>query len=388
MGEFAGIELTDAGADAARGSPLRPWRAADADAVFEAMQRQRDSPTVPAAARTRTPADGAADSSPRRAGRRSAAAGEPGVRVRPVERAAAGSSRCGCLRRPAHPGRHRLRDVPAGAQGHGYAAEGARALTDWGFGHGLERIQIFCDVRNLASARTAFAPGSASRASARDAGHTHDGAPTARSFARVAGRARGGRSPRRSPLCQPAGLTDGTVSPAGSAPAGRRRRSPSRTDRPGQPWRRVHRRMPPTPDEHPAAGRAEPVWTGWSGRVPRFRIVDVASGRFAGSIADPPGRAAPGRPVSAMACTRRFRGRGYTARALRLLADWALRPGRLRIASSSAPRSTTRVAARRRVAAASSPTGSASAGCATPTAPSPTRCGSRSSTPIARRPGG
>ena len=33
----------------------------------------------------------------------------------------------------------------------GYAAEAARALADWAFGHGVARVHLFTDVQNAAS---------------------------------------------------------------------------------------------------------------------------------------------------------------------------------------------------------------------------------------------
>ena len=47
---------------------------------------------------------------------------------------------------------------PAG-QGHGYAAEASRLVTDWAFGHGIARVQIRAAVQNLASIRTAVNAG-------------------------------------------------------------------------------------------------------------------------------------------------------------------------------------------------------------------------------------
>ena len=41
------------------------------------------------------------------------------------------------------------------ARGRGYAAEAARALADWAFGHGAARVHLFADVGNAASQRVA-----------------------------------------------------------------------------------------------------------------------------------------------------------------------------------------------------------------------------------------
>ncbi len=37
------------------------------------------------------------------------------------------------------------------ARGRGYATEAARALADWGLGHGAPRVHLFADLRNAAS---------------------------------------------------------------------------------------------------------------------------------------------------------------------------------------------------------------------------------------------
>ena len=50
------------------------------------------------------------------------------------------------------------------ARGRGYAAEAARALAEWGLGHGAQRVHLFADVGNAAS-----------QAAARRAGFTEEG---------------------------------------------------------------------------------------------------------------------------------------------------------------------------------------------------------------------
>lgn len=45
--------------------------------------------------------------------------------------------------------------VAAEARGRGYAAEAARGLAEWAFGHGATRVHLFADVDNAASQRVA-----------------------------------------------------------------------------------------------------------------------------------------------------------------------------------------------------------------------------------------
>jgi hypothetical protein len=49
--------------------------------------------------------------------------------------------------------------VAAPSRGHGYACEAVRVLVSWGFGVGLDRVELESDVRNLASVATALAAG-------------------------------------------------------------------------------------------------------------------------------------------------------------------------------------------------------------------------------------
>ena len=45
------------------------------------------------------------------------------------------------------------------ARGRGHAAEAARAIADWTFGHGVARVHLFADVRNAASQAVAVRAG-------------------------------------------------------------------------------------------------------------------------------------------------------------------------------------------------------------------------------------
>lgn len=205
--------------------------------------------------------------------------------------------------------------IAPAARGHGYAAEAVRIMLDWGFGLGLHRVHLDCDVRNLASVRTAMAAGFAFEGVLRGAGATPQ-IDIAR-FARLAGEAGKPVSPAF-PLLPAGGLSDGVVSvrllQAGDAADLR-----ESEDEVAQGWAFTHE----TPSAVQDARHAADSGLDWLvGRQARMAIVDVPSGRFAGTITlrspGPPGIGAFGYGVHPA-----FRGRGYTSRALRLVTTWA-----------------------------------------------------------------
>jgi len=204
------------------------------------------------------------------------------------------------------------------AQGQGYAAEATEMLAAWGFGLGLDRIELRCDVRNVASAATALRAGfgfeGVQRAGAPSAdGMRHDlacfarlsiddGAPVPPAFPRLAAPLTDGVVTVRAfdladteasheMECDPLSLAVGFTGEPVSAEAWRTRCERAGLDR-------------------------------LVGGVFQFSIVDVATGRFAGEIqlrkAGPPAVGSLGYTVHP-----HFRGRAYTARALRLLSAWA-----------------------------------------------------------------
>lgn len=208
------------------------------------------------------------------------------------------------------------------AQGAGYAAEASTVLTRWAFSTGLPRVRLACDVRNLASVRTALA-----------AGFRFEG------IGRAAITSAGGGSvpPRRGELARFARLPsdpDGPL-PASYPPV------PSDGLSDGvlllRPVRESDAAQLFESDDAVAVGwgfsgtalsldevrrRAAVAGLQWLvGGAALFAMVDVASGRLAGSITvrnpGPPQIAGIGYGVHPA-----FRGRGYTTRALRLLVPW------------------------------------------------------------------
>ncbi|MEO8889097.1 MAG: GNAT family N-acetyltransferase, partial [Jatrophihabitantaceae bacterium] len=164
MGVFAGVELDGLVLTGPR-LTLRPWSAADADAVFAIMQDRSmyeflalpDPYPHEVAVRFVTELGDE--------GRR----GGTGIGSAVVESATGQVVGSASLRLSGE------QDIgywvaPA-ARGHGYAAEATRVLANWALGRGLRRVQLLCDVRNLASVRTALAAGFQFEGAVRDRLH-------------------------------------------------------------------------------------------------------------------------------------------------------------------------------------------------------------------------
>jgi RimJ/RimL family protein N-acetyltransferase len=208
--------------------------------------------------------------------------------------------------------------VAVAAQGRGYSAEATRALADWGFGHGLYRAEVYCSVGNLASVKTALNAGFRLEGVLRGKEQTPAGPTDGAVFGRLAG---DDGAPVRSayPLLPPGGLTDGTVTlrmlQLGDANA-------VHEDFANDEARRFAFDAT-QPDPARAAEKVAHAGLRWlTGPAADMAIVDAATGAVAGTIQlrrfGPPGIANVGYGVLPA-----FRGRGYTARALRLLAPWA-----------------------------------------------------------------
>lgn len=317
MGDFDGVELLDLVLTGAR-LTLRPWLPTDADPVYRAVQDPwiRHYNALPDPYQ-REDAEQFV-SSIGLSGRAAGTALDCAVVTSDTgELVGSASLRLGSG--PAEIGYW----IAGWARGHGYAAEATRVLAEWAFAHGVNRVFLLCDVRNLPSVRTALRAGfryeGVSRGSTVAApGGRHWFADLAR-FARVAADS-GEAVPHAFPPFP--GLTDGVVqlrvmaSADATGVAGCEDAESVRWGFTGVAY-----------SDEEAASRAATAGLNWLvGNYGLLSIVDVESGQFAGSVtlrkAGPPQVGGIGYVVHPA-----FRGRGYTSRALRLLAPWAFEVG-------------------------------------------------------------
>jgi RimJ/RimL family protein N-acetyltransferase len=316
MGRFRGVELADLELAGPR-LELRRWRPADAPAVHAVMQDRRmheflalpDPYTLDDAWRfvAELGHEGRDDGT--------------GLGCAVSERATGRLVGAAALRLGTDPEIGYW--VAPAAQGRGYAAEVSRVLAEWAFTVGLRRVALACAVRNVASIRTALAAGFAFEGVSRGGllGGGRGPVPELRAdlarFARLAGDP-GEPIGYAFPPLPAEGLCDGVLRLRTLLP-GDADAVLETEDELTVGW--SFSGQPMSPAE--ARQSTEQAWLHWlAGGVARFAIVDVASDRLAGTLslrrAGPPQVGGIGYVVHPV-----FRGRGYTARALRLLASWA-----------------------------------------------------------------
>ncbi len=221
-----------------------------------------------------------------------------------------------------------LRDADIGywiapdARGRRYAAEATDALAGWAYEHEVHRVEVRTDVANLVSARVALRAGFGFEGLRREALCTDGKRHATAVFVRTADDPGDPVAPTFPPL-PPGGLTDGVVSLREPVPED----ITGFTEQEDDP---LTRQVVFTAEPRPRSAmvrllaRARMDWL--VGHTAQFSIVDVQTGRFAGSLhlrtTGPPQIAGIGYVVHPD-----FRGRGYTTRALRLVADWAFAQG-------------------------------------------------------------
>jgi RimJ/RimL family protein N-acetyltransferase len=322
MAAFGGVELTDLTLRGPR-LTLRPWEPRDAPLVYAALSQPGmtryltlPEPYLPEMAGEFVVNIGHAG---RREGSSIACAvtrTEDGSLVASAE-----------LRLPTKDRRHAEIGywVAPTAHGHGYAAEATDVLCQWGFAHGLTRIELYCDPTNTASAATALRAGFQYEGRVRNGltirGELHDDAQ----FARLASDS-GEPTPWSFPkLAAP--LTDGTIE--------------LRRVRDGDDAGVVEIEDDPVTmavgftgkavDPAAVTARMAQLRLEWLvGGTAQFVLEDVETKRLAGTIQlrkeGPPGLASIGYDIHPA-----FRGRRYTTRALRLLSSWAFSIGYARL---------------------------------------------------------
>ncbi len=315
MGVYDGMELSALVLTGNR-LTLRPWRAHDAPAVVDIMQDRSMHEFLPlpdpythddaVAFVTSFGDEGRADGT--------------GLGCAIVESATGRLVGSAALRLPAP--RTVAAEIgywvaPAG-RGRGYATEATRILTDWAFAHGVGRVEVLCAARNLASVKSALNAGFRHEGTLRRHVRVPNGVVDGVVLSALPDDPPGPVAPVAPPLPS-GGLTDGTLRLRVLAPGDEQGLGEQEADPVTRSWEFFVE--PRTAAEHARlCERAALEWL--VGPVLRCAMVDVATDRYAGMInlrlVGPPQVGGIGYAVHPA-----FRGRGYTARALRLLRTWA-----------------------------------------------------------------
>jgi RimJ/RimL family protein N-acetyltransferase len=221
------------------------------------------------------------------------------------------------------------------ARGRGIATDATRAATAWAFSQGNARIELRTDLENGPSQRIAIAAGYAREGLQRGASPTRDGGRRDLVlWARLATDPPG-PTPRLLPDLPGGELSDGVVTlrPLGPDDA-------DDTYRTHQLPEVAAAQVPPGPLDRERAVRrcayAECQWL--AGVQAALSVRDAVSDAYAGEIGLYYSEPTTGQAMVGYHLDRPWRGRGYAAGAVRLLAAWAFeRTGVARLIAGAAP---------------------------------------------------
>lgn len=208
----------------------------------------------------------------------------------------------------------------AAHRGRGLARAALGALTDWAFGHGVARLVLETDVDNVASQHVALATGYSRECVRRGAGARRDGGRRDLvAFARLADDPAGPVA-RLLPDLPGGELTDGviTLRPLIADDTASLHRLSGLPDV-------VATRVPPEAmSEAEARGRCTAAVADWiAGDLAQLAICDASSGEFVGEISLHYQGPRLGQAMLGYAMLPEHRRRGYTGRAIDLVAGWA-----------------------------------------------------------------
>jgi RimJ/RimL family protein N-acetyltransferase len=206
--------------------------------------------------------------------------------------------------------------ISAWARGRGYATEATAALCEWAFRHGTPRVELVAAVGNEASQRVALAAGFRREGLLRSA--VQDGGTWADAV--LFGRLATDATPTRRFLPDVGRLTDGVVSLRRVRPGDEGPMLEERTDEETRRWSTTPR-IWSAEDCRAYVAAAPSLWI--AGAEARFAVVDAATDEYTGSVGLRV--TVPAFRVGEIGYGLRaaWRGRGYTARALRLVSEWA-----------------------------------------------------------------
>ncbi|MFD1543018.1 GNAT family N-acetyltransferase [Nonomuraea guangzhouensis] len=205
------------------------------------------------------------------------------------------------------------------ARGKGVVTTATRAVTDWLFDHGVERVELSAAVENIASLRVAFKAGFQEEGRRRDAKVMRDGRRTdIITLARIR-RDPGVAAEPYLPFFDGGELSDGVVRLAPMEVAD----APDFHRMMLEPSVAAYAFGPPTtlPDSERRCRYTGYWWV--SGQRIELSIKDAVSGEFAGHVQLAQVQPMIGQGMIGYSLMPEFRGRGFMTRAVRLLVDWA-----------------------------------------------------------------